>query len=138
IELEENYTTGAYYLFWIFITEHTIKPGISERRAIIMLYVEKYNATIPPSGEYEVWAAIDGDSPFSFKSYKTTILHEIADYETNFENTPIGWGKTDPLYRKIAPIILWTLSGGELVTITIIYIIKREEKELETSTETQT
>ncbi|MCG3224196.1 MAG: hypothetical protein H7647_06995 [Candidatus Heimdallarchaeota archaeon] len=130
IELEENYTAGAYYLFWIFITEHTIKSGISERIAIMMVYIEKYNATIPPSGEYEVWAAIDGNPPFSFKSYKTTILHEINDHETNFENTPIGWGKTDPLYRKITPTILWTLTGGELVTITIIYVIKRKKNKL--------
>ncbi len=131
IELEENYTAGAYYLFWIFVTEHTIKPGITERRAIMMVYIEKYNATIPPSGEYEVWAAIDGNPPFSFKSYKATILHEINDYEINFESTPVSWGKTNPLYRKIAPIILWTLSGGELVTITIIYMIKRKKKKLD-------
>ena len=141
ITLEEDYPVWADYTFVILFTNHTIEPGITELRGIIDIVVQNYNASIPPVGKYVIWSGIDGDPPFSFKSYKTTILHEITDYETNFENTPIGWGKTDPLYRKIAPIILWTLSGGELVTITIIYIIKiikREEKELETLTETQT
>ncbi len=131
IILKEYYPISSGYVFWIHLTTHEIKPGITERFGGMGISVRDYNATIPPAGTYTVWAgivdSISGEPP-SIISYKTVIHHEYNESIIDYEQTPEKWGKINPFYRKLMPIILWTLSGGELVTIVIIYMIKREKK----------
>jgi hypothetical protein len=130
ITLEEDYPVWADYTFVILFTNHTIEPGITELRGIIDIVVQNYNASIPPAGKYVVWSGIDGYHQFDVISYKTTIFHEITDYEISFECTPTSWGKINPFYRKLTPIILWALSGGEIAAIGHIYLRNRKKRKL--------
>ncbi len=130
ITLEENYTIWADYIFWIFITTHKIPPGITERSAIIDIVVQNYNASIPPAGKYVVRSGIAGYHHFNVTSYKITISHEITEHEINFDSTPTSWGKINPFYGKSVSIILWILSGGELVAIVYTYLRNRKKGKL--------
>ncbi len=144
IELKENFTTISGYLYWIHLTTHKIKPGVSKSTLIMFLGISNYNLTIPPEGNYTVWSGIVwnpeqyGDPPFNFTSYKTIVHHNQSESYLEFEPTPENWGEIDFYDRELALAIFWTLTGGELVTITIISIIKRKKKKLETLVETQT
>ncbi len=131
IRLEEDYYISSGYSFGIFISTHEIKPGITYRIGAIGIYVEGYNATIPPAGTYTIMTgivdSISGEPP-SIISYQTVIHHEYNESIIDYEQTPEKWGEINPFYRKIAPIILWALSGGEIAVIVYIYLRKRKKK----------
>ncbi|MHA1199064.1 MAG: hypothetical protein ACTSQF_06915 [Candidatus Heimdallarchaeaceae archaeon] len=127
--LEEGYTYVAGYIFWIFITTHEIKPGITVREAYISVQINVYNDTAPPSGNYTVWAGIDGepeingDPPFTFKSYKTVIYQEYNSSTIEYAPVPDNWGT---IYPSFLPILLWSFSGVELMAI--VYLLIRVYK----------
>ena len=103
-------------------TTHEIKPGITERDAIMGFEIENYNSTTPPSGNYVVFSGIDGDPPFTIKAYKTIIEQLDNGFSTiKFAKTSKKWGSVTAYYRKISPISLWTFAGGELIAIVLFY-----------------
>ncbi|MBY8999920.1 MAG: hypothetical protein KGD64_03310 [Candidatus Heimdallarchaeota archaeon] len=143
IELSDNYTYVTGYFSWIHLTKHKIEPGVSLSIIVMFFSISNYNLTIFPEGNYTVWSGIVGNPeqygapPFNFTSYKTIMHHNQNESYLEFEPTPENWGEIDFYDRDLALTIFWTLTGGELVTITIIYIIKRNKKKLENLAETQ-
>ena len=132
IKLKENYPAEAGYIFWIFSTTHEIKPGITERKAIIAINIKNYNDSTPPIGTYTTWVGIVGESelygepPFTYKSYKTVIKQNRFGSTINSEATPWNWGQITSFKYRLATILLWTFSGGELIAI--VYLWRKSRK----------
>lgn len=131
IKLNEDYYVSSGYSFGIFIMTHEINPGITERFGGMSIFVQGYNATIPPAGTYTVTTGIvddiSGEFPSSVKSYKAVIHQEYNESIIDYEQTPEKWGKINPFYRKLTPIILWVFSGGEIAAIGYIYLRNRKK-----------
>ena len=140
IKLKENYTATSGYAYWIYITTHKIKPGISKLVTIMFIDVTNYNSSVPPEGNYTIWSGIDGNPElyghpqFNYTSYNTTILHTSSGNSFAFEPTPDNWGEVEWYDRELALIIIWTLAGGEGVVIVVLLVKnvkkKKEQKEL--------
>ncbi|MCE7740376.1 MAG: hypothetical protein KAU62_18450 [Candidatus Heimdallarchaeota archaeon] len=135
IELEENYPVSSGYGFWIFITIHVIKPGLTERPGSMGILVRNYNDTLPPAGKYIIWAGIIDSAHlystprFSYKSYETVLYDHYNDSEIDYGFTPSSWGKILPSYRKTALFLLWSLAGGDLIVLFHFYWISMRQKD---------
>jgi len=129
IVLADNYSFVTGYIFWIFITTQTIPPGVTVREAAITVSINVYNDTIPPVGDYTVWAGIVGapesygHPPFTYKSYKTVIYQTSNDSTIEYSSVPKNWGKTFLRYWEYLPALFWSLSGVELLIV--VYILVR-------------
>ncbi len=135
IELDEDHSYTAGYLFWIFITKHKIEPGITTKDAIMSVTIYHYNDSILPLGMYTIWSGIVGNPelygnpPFTFKSYQSTINQGYGSFEIEHEITPKNWGKINPAFL---PIFLWSCSGVELAAILYVVVKQYKKKHVET------
>ena len=127
IELKEDYPIWADYTFWIFLTTHEIRPGVTEKKAIIDITVRNYNDSSPPTGTYTVWGGIVGnhelygDPPFTCKAYKTIIKHNRFRSKISYEAAPWNWGKNTSFKYRLVTIFLWAFSGGELIAVVFFW-----------------
>ncbi len=132
IKLDENYTFDAGYMFWIHLSTHEIRPGVTVKEAIMSVQINVYNESIPPSGNYTVWAGIVGDPelygipPFNYTFYKTVIYQDYNDSIIEYAPVPENWGAIFPSYWKHLPTLLWSFSGVELTAI--VYLLIRNYK----------
>jgi hypothetical protein len=136
ILLEDDLPWRVAYISWIMLTHHEIKPGITIRNTGIDIIIDDYTSNIPPAGKYTAWVGIDGEPelhgtpPFNFQSYKVVINHNYVSNEIKFKHTPKKWGKIYPMYRKLNLILIWGLTGGELIAFIYFYRKKLKIKNL--------
>ncbi|NPD88905.1 MAG: hypothetical protein HGN29_09270 [Asgard group archaeon] len=132
IKLKKDYPASAGYIFWIYLTKHEIKPGLTEIQAGLDVTINFYNASTPPIGTYTTWVGIVdepelyGEPPFTFKSYKTVLKKNRFGYSINPEATPWNWGKITSFKYRLVTVLLWAFSGGELIAIMYFYRTNRE------------